>query len=211
MNTENSQAPKNSENTAHSVDTVSGLLYNIYQLGGPIFLPIAVLVPFAAMTYAMFFSESILILNYVHVMCGVLWTGFDLFMGFILGPILGQLPEKDRAEVFKRLIPKITFLFTTLAIVTSTTGVELVKTMGYPMDRIFDFPWIVAGLVIATLLGIQALFFLIPNEIRILRQLLKENPNTELINRLGMRNAKLAGLQGILQISIIFVMANIRF
>lgn len=28
-------------------------------------------------------------LNFVHVMCGVMWTGIDLFMGFIVGPICG--------------------------------------------------------------------------------------------------------------------------
>jgi len=27
-------------------------------------------------------------LNFVHVICGVLWTGIDLFMGFVIGPIL---------------------------------------------------------------------------------------------------------------------------
>jgi len=27
-------------------------------------------------------------LNFVHVFSGLLWTGIDLFMGFVLGPIL---------------------------------------------------------------------------------------------------------------------------
>ena len=27
-------------------------------------------------------------LTYVHIMAGVLWTGIDLFMGFIVGPVL---------------------------------------------------------------------------------------------------------------------------
>ena len=31
-------------------------------------------------------------LNFVHVMCGVMWTGIDLFMGFIVGPILRRIP-----------------------------------------------------------------------------------------------------------------------
>ncbi len=33
-------------------------------------------------------SGNIWFLNWVHVMCGVLWTGIDLFMGFVLGPVL---------------------------------------------------------------------------------------------------------------------------
>ncbi len=30
-------------------------------------------------------------LNFVHVICGVLWTGIDLFMGFVIGPILRKV------------------------------------------------------------------------------------------------------------------------
>ena len=51
----------------------------------------------------------------------------------------------------------------------------------------------------------------LPNEIRIFRQLLSETPDTDRIARLGMINAKLAGLQGAFQIAIIVVMVNIRF
>ena len=27
-------------------------------------------------------------LNFMHVFCGLLWTGINLFMGFVLGPKL---------------------------------------------------------------------------------------------------------------------------
>jgi hypothetical protein len=30
-------------------------------------------------------------LNFVHVICGVLWTGIDLFMGFVSGPSCARL------------------------------------------------------------------------------------------------------------------------
>ena len=33
-------------------------------------------------------SRQLWYLNFVHVFCGLLWTGIDLFMGFMLGPIL---------------------------------------------------------------------------------------------------------------------------
>jgi len=195
----------------HFMNIKNGLINDALQLGGPVFIPVAVLVPLMGMVYAVFISDNLLVLNYVHVMCAILWTGFDLFMGFILGPILGKLPQKDRAAVFKRLIPKITFVLPVLAIVTTTTGFELVKLMGYSFDNIWSYPWIVAGIVIATLLGMQAVFFLIPNEIGIFRQLLRQDPDVRVINRLGMINARLAGLQGVMQIIIVFVMANIRF
>ena len=33
-------------------------------------------------------SHHLWSLNFLHVFCGLLWTGIDLFMGFVLGPIL---------------------------------------------------------------------------------------------------------------------------
>jgi hypothetical protein len=30
------------------------------------------------------------LLNFIHVFSSLLWTGIDLFMGFVLGPICGE-------------------------------------------------------------------------------------------------------------------------
>ncbi len=49
-----------------------------------------------------------------------------------------------------------------------------------------------------------------PNEIQIFRQLLSDKPGTDRISKLGMRNARLGGVQGVLQLAIIFIMASIR-
>jgi hypothetical protein len=35
--------------------------------------------------------HDIYLLNWIHVLSGALWTGADLFMGFILGPTLRML------------------------------------------------------------------------------------------------------------------------
>ena len=61
-------------------------------------------------------------LNFVHVMCGVLWTGIDLFMGFIVGPILRRIPLAARREVITRLVPRTLFLMPTLSIITGDHG-----------------------------------------------------------------------------------------
>ena len=140
-------------------------------------------------------------------MTGALWTGIDLFMGFILGPILGGMEPKDRARVFKRLVPKMTFLMPVLAAVAITSGFELTQQLGYSLTS----PWILAALVIVGILTFQGFGILLPNEIRVFRQLLSEGPDIEKISRLGMRNARLGGVQGILQLAIIFIMANLRF
>ena len=72
-------------------------------------------------------------------------------------------------------------------------------------------PWILASVVIVAILTIQGFGLLLPNEIRVFQQLLSETPDIEKISRLGMRNAKLGGVQGLFQLAIIFVMANLRF
>jgi len=37
-------------------------------------------------------------LNFVHVATSLLWTGIDLFMGFVLGPILRRVDIPVRRE-----------------------------------------------------------------------------------------------------------------
>src|SRR5262249_61066505 len=50
------------------------------------------------------------LLNFVHVISGVMWTGIDLFMGFIVGPILKRIDIAARREVIVRLVPNALFL-----------------------------------------------------------------------------------------------------
>lgn len=184
-----------------------GTLSVIIEMANPVFVVLAVGLPIAALVVAIS-SGSLAILNYVHIMTGALWTGIDLFMGFVLGPVLGGMEPRDRVAVFKRLIPKMTFLMPVLAGVTTTAGIQLAQALD-----IFSLanPWIVAALVIAGILTVQGFGLLLPNEIRIFQQLLAATPDTEKISRLGMRNAKLGGLQGLFQLAIIFIMARLRF
>lgn len=184
-----------------------GTLSVIIEMANPVFVVLAVGLPIAALVVAIS-SGSLAILNYVHIMTGALWTGIDLFMGFVLGPVLGGMEPRDRVAVFKRLIPKMTFLMPVLAGVTTTAGIQLAQALD-----IFSLanPWIVAALVIAGILTVQGFGLLLPNEIRIFQQLLSPTPDTEKISRLGMRNAKLGGLQGLFQLAIIFIMARLRF
>ena len=183
-----------------------GVLSGIIQATNPVFIILSVGVPVGPLIYAMN-SESFTPLNYVHIMAGSLWTGIDIYLGFVLGPVLRRLDPGKRVAVFKRLMPRMTFLMPVLVGVTFTSGLELTKRMGLPLDS----PLIIAALVIAGILGIQGLGFLLPNEVRIFRQLLSDKPDTGKIEQLGMRNARLAGIQGLFQLAIIFIMASIRF
>ncbi|MDO8514796.1 MAG: hypothetical protein Q7S50_04595 [bacterium] len=179
----------------------------VVELGGRTFIFLAIVVPHAVLAVA-FGIDSITLLNYVHIMCGMLWTGIDLFMGFIVGPILGQLAPERKAEVFRLLIPKMTFLMPVLAGVTIITGFMMAQRMGMLS---LTQPLVAAALAITVVLVVQGFGFLLPNEVRIFRQLISEKPDGDRIAKLGMQNARLAGIQGLFQLAIILVMANLRF
>ncbi len=182
-----------------------GTLFSIIQLANPAFVVVAVVLPTGALVYALA-SGSLSFLNFVHVLTGGLWMGIDLFMGFVLGPVLGGTDPPSRAAVFRRLVPRTTFLMPVLAGVTTTAGMQLALKMGYPLSS----PKVIVALVITAILMVQGFGLLLPNEVRVFRQLLSDKPDVELISRLGMRTAKLGGLQGVFQVAIIFVMATFR-
>lgn len=183
-------------------------LWQIIKIANPYFVILVIVIPIAALIFALNSHGSLIPINYVHIMAGALWTGIDLFMGLILGPVLGGITPAERANVFKRLTPKMTFFMPVIAAVTATAGINIAQRMG-----IFSLtsPKILASLIIVAILTIQGFGILLPNEIRILRQLLSDKPDIEKIGKLGMRNARLGGIQGIMQLSIILVMALIRF
>ena len=70
---------------------------------------------FALVAAAIAFG-SLWALNFVHVIAGVMWTGIDLFMGFVIGPILRAAPFEARRAIITRLTPKTLFLMPALSI-----------------------------------------------------------------------------------------------
>jgi len=95
----------------------------------PAFAGGAVGVSLVALAYALLVAP-LEHLTYVHVMAGILWTGVDIFLGAVLGPVIGGLDEEASADVFRRLTPKMAFLMPSLALVTITTGITLAGRVG---------------------------------------------------------------------------------
>jgi hypothetical protein len=96
----------------------------------PAFAVAAVAIPLAAMGYVLT-APPIQQHTYVHVMAGVLWTGIDVFLGAVLGPVVGGLDDDQSAAVFERLTPKTAFLLPSLAFVTIGGGITLAQRQGY--------------------------------------------------------------------------------
>ena len=164
-----------------------------------------VLLPAGALVAALL-SHTFLFLDYVHVLTGGLWTGIDIFMGIVIGPIMGRMAGPARAEFVQRLVPTMLFLMPTLASVTITAGIYLALSEG-----IFNLGYLAIQLagVIVLLLIAQGFGIFLPNEVRIVLELRRSRPDLGKIGRLGMMNARLAGVQAVLQVAIIFVMANL--
>ena len=152
--------------------------------------------------------NNVWLLNFVHVMAGVLWTGIDLFMGFVVGPIVRAMPLPARRAFVLRLTPKTLFLLPTLSILTSTAGYFHARQIGLMAAPYPQFWWVVAALAIVTLLTVQGLGFLLPTNLMVYFELKKPQPDGARIGRLMRWYFLAVATQGVMQMAIIVVMAK---
>jgi hypothetical protein len=149
-------------------------------------------------------------LDFVHISSSLLWTGTDLFMGFVLGPILRRMDLSIRREVARRLTPRTLFLMPTVAIISGTTGWYLAVDLGYAALPWPAFGWVAAALTLVTLMTILGLGFLTPVNVLMCLELQKPAPD---LNKIGywMRYYFYAiATQGVMQVAILVVMTRFR-
>lgn len=161
-----------------------------------------------ALMIAAIASHDIWFLNFVHVMSGVLWTGIDLFMGFVLGPVLRRVDLTVRKEILLRLVPRTLFLMPTLAIITGTAGWYLAVDTGFTALPWPEIAWVDAALVLITLMTVQGLGYLLPTNLRVCLELQKPAPDGARIGRIMSRYFIVVATQGVMQIAIIVIMAK---
>ncbi|MGI0050258.1 MAG: hypothetical protein ACRD8K_00850 [Nitrososphaeraceae archaeon] len=166
-----------------------------------------IVIPIAALILAIV-TANLLLLNYVHVFTSILWTGTDIFMAFLLGPILRNVSLSTRKEVISWLMPKMVFYMPTVASVTTTAGYFLASKMGLITLESPVVYWIVTVLIIVTVMLIQGLGILLPTNISVYHELRKKEPNMTKIQKLMGRYVKVVATQALLQFVIIFIMAN---
>jgi uncharacterized membrane protein len=153
-------------------------------------------------------ADSLWFLNFMHVMAGVLWTGIDLFMGFVLGPIQRRLDLSARRALATKLMPRMLFLMPTLAIITGTAGSALAARMGF-YD--LDYPakaWVIAALTVLAILTVQGLAVLLPTNLRLCFEIAKADPDLALVSRRLRTYVRLTAFQGAMQVAMIAIMAR---
>lgn len=153
-------------------------------------------------------SHVLWFLNFVHVLAGLMWTGIDLFMGFVIGPILRSCDLATRRAFITRLMPKMLFLMPTLAAVTGTAGWFLAKDMGFLDVAYPQFYWVLAALILIALLTVQGFGILLPTNLRVCLEMQKAAPDVQKIGRWMRRYVRTVALQGLMQVAIIVVMAR---
>ena len=155
-------------------------------------------------------SDPVWILMYVHVFTAILWTGTDIFMGFILGPIMRRVDFDTRRTIITRLMPRMLFYMPTMAGVTGTAGYFLADRMGY-MD--LPYPekyWVVAALVMLGIMTVQGYGILLPTNLRVYWEMRKEQPDGEKIKRLMSLYTRVVASQAVMQFGIVFIMVKFR-
>lgn len=163
-----------------------------------------------ALMIAAILADNFWFLDYIHVFSSLLWTGIDLFMGFVLGPILRRLDLAARREIMRRLTPRTLFLMPTVSIISGTSGWFLAVKLGYTGLEWPAYGWVAAALILVTLMTIQGLGFLTPVNVFVCLELQKANPDMIKVSGWMQRYFYAVALQGLMQVAIIVVMTRFR-
>ena len=157
-----------------------------------------------AVMIAAIVASNLWLLNFIHVFSSLLWTGIDLFMGFVLGPILRRVDLSVRRQIVRRLTPRTLFLMPTVSIISGTTGWFLAVDLGYTA-----LEWPAFGLVAAALV-LVSLIFLTPVNVFVCLELQKVEPDLHKISIWMQQYFYAVALQGVMQVAIIVVMTRFR-
>jgi len=148
-------------------------------------------------------------LAFLHFVGGASWTIIDLFLGFVLGPILGSLSIPARIEFTTKLMPKMVLLMPTVVTVTLAAGWQLGVHLGTVQSNYYHHGWVVASYIVVGVMAVIALGLLEPANIAVLTELKKPTPNPQVIERLMKRFIYTAGATGLMQIATLVIMAKL--
>ncbi len=148
-------------------------------------------------------------LDFFHVVSGAMWTALDLFLGFVLGPILGRLTVPARVELTRRLMPKMVLIMPTLVVCTLAAGWQLARHIGDIQATYSHHAWVVASFVVVAVMAIIALGLLEPANIAVLFELKKPRPDGTVIAKLMRRFIFTAGITGAMQVATLIIMTRL--
>jgi hypothetical protein len=180
------------------------LQFDIVPRVGLIFAAVAVVAVVAAIA-----ADKLWPLVFLHVAGGAAWTIIDLFLGLVLGPIMGSMSIPARVEFTTRLMPKMVIIMPIVVSITLAAGWQLAAHMGTIASSYPEHGWIVASFIIVGVMAVLALGLLEPANIAVLFELKKPRPNPAVIERLMKRFIYCAGVLGVMQVATLVIMTKI--
>ncbi len=178
--------------------------FRIVPRAGLIFVGVALVLLIAAIA-----ANKLWPLAFLHFVGGASWTIIDLFLGFVLGPIMGTLSIPARVEFTTKLMPKMVVIMPTVVTVTLAAGWQLSTHLGTNLTADPLHGWVVASYIVVGVMAVIALGLLEPANIAVLTELKKPRPNPEVIERLMKRFIYTAGATGLMQVATLVIMAKL--
>ncbi|HWF56420.1 MAG TPA: hypothetical protein VG223_17405 [Solirubrobacteraceae bacterium] len=148
-------------------------------------------------------------LEFMHVVFGSAWTIVDLFVGLIVGPIIGRMSIPARIEFTTRFMPKMVVLMPTVVAATLAAGWQLSTKLGTNRTSYPDHGWVVASFIIVGVMAITALGLLEPANVAVLIELKKKRPNGAVIEKLMKRFVYCSGVLGVMQVATFVIMTKL--
>ena len=149
-------------------------------------------------------------LDFYHVVGGGMWTALDLFVGFVVGPvIIARLSIPARAEFMARFMPAMALIMPTLVTMTLGSGFQLARHLGYLDPSYPRHAWVVASFFLVGVMAVIAIGILEPANLAVLFEMRKPEPNGELIGRLMRRFIYTSGITGLMQVGTLIIMTRL--
>jgi hypothetical protein len=148
-------------------------------------------------------------LTFFHVAFGAAWTIIDLFLGLVLGPIMGKMSVPARIEFTTRLMPKMLLIMPVVVTATLAAGWQLGVHEGTVLTSYSHHAWVVASFIVVGVMSVLALGLLEPANIAVLVELKKPRPNPHVIEHLMKRFIYCAGVLGAMQVATLVIMTKL--
>ncbi|MDX6476435.1 MAG: hypothetical protein QOH95_1946 [Gaiellaceae bacterium] len=148
-------------------------------------------------------------LVFCHVVGGGLWTGIDLFVGFVVGPIIGRMSIPARIEFSTRFMPMMLLIMPTIVTMTLAAGFQLARQDGFLDSSSPRHGWVVASFFVVGVMAVIALAYLEPANVAVLFELKKPEPDGRVIEKLMRRFIYTAGITGVMQVATLIIMTRL--
>ena len=149
-------------------------------------------------------------LEFLHVAGGAAWTIIDLFLGLVLGPIIGRMSIPARIEFTTRLMPKMVLIMPTVVTLTLAAGWQLGTKLGTMLSGNPTHGWLVASYIVVGVMAVLALGLARAGEHRGSVRAQEAAARTpQVIERLMKRFIYCAGVLGVMQIATLVIMTKI--